>query len=567
MLGYSGNANAQFLVFEQKLLSPEQNEVPWGYRIAIEGDKLLISNDANDKIGAVDYYQKDINGIWQPIQRINPPLDLTQETGWANFGLTDLQGDSLLVGAPFADHDGFFDAGEAFLFHYNAQSNQWDFTDLFNSSSNSAEFYGNVSLDTNRIAIGATHTNIGGVRTGSVYLYEKDTATGSWQESQTIEPPFIDASASFGFSILLRDDELFINTNEISATQNDGLYLFKRDAMGQYVLDREFSPDGNTPIANFGVNVQLEGNYLIISAADENLQPAGSPPKRDGAVYFYIKDNQGQWVRQQKIISRNLSIGGIFGNRIELKNNILLITESMEIPGIDKATFQTVVHQYYLDTTTNLWQWKQTIAYLEPGTYSQTFTGLGFDGTTAALWAIESSTGKRISGVYTMKMVPENKIDLTISNSIDDIEVNPGDNFVVHYIVINQGQDTATGITFATNNVNFISSSINCSFNNRQLLQCGLQDLQPGESQSFNVTYQADPDPLNAGILRFIATVATTDGEADSTNNGTLIELNIVNLPPAPPSSSGGGSLGLWFLLLAMYSYFINYSYRLTNRN
>lgn len=553
IVGFSCQLNAQFLVFEQKLLSPEQDEAPWGYRILIAGDKLLISNDANGKVGAVDYFQKDINGIWQPIQRINPPIDLSQETGWVNFGLTALQGDNLLVGAPFADHDGFFDTGEAFLFQYNGQTNQWDFSERFNSDNGDHELYGHVSIDNNRIAVGATNSLVNGVRAGRVYLYEKDNNKGNWFNSQSIDSPVINLSANFGFSVLLRDDELFINTNRISINGNDGVYLYKRDAMGQYLLSSVLMPDGDAPNALFGVNIIIEGNYLFISAPHENLQPDGNQSEFDGAVYFYRKDNQGNWVRQQKILPKNIKLNAEFGNKIIIKNNVLLITELMTIPAAHVA--QVAVHQYYLDSTDNLWVWKQTIAYLEPGTLSQTFTGLGFDGNTAVQWAIESSTGKRISGVYTMKMVPENKIDLTINSSLGDIEVHPGEKFDAQYTVTNQGQDTATGITFATNNFNFVTSSINCDFNDRRLLQCPLQDLQPGQSQSFDVTYQTNPDPLTAGTLSFLATVATTAGEADSTNNGTLIEFDVVKAPAPPPAKSGGSSSQIIILILLSYCY------------
>ncbi len=45
----SGYVNAQFLVFEQKLISPDGDFNSFGYRIKIAGDRLLISSDANGK--------------------------------------------------------------------------------------------------------------------------------------------------------------------------------------------------------------------------------------------------------------------------------------------------------------------------------------------------------------------------------------------------------------------------------------------------------------------------------------------------------------------------------------
>ncbi len=500
-------------------------------------------------------------GKWQRIQRISPPVNLANEFGWVNFGLTDLQGDNLLVGAPFADHDGWVDAGKAFLYRYESQSNSWQLTDEFKSNnSNDNEFFGHVSLADNVIVIGATFTKINDIGTGRVYIYTKDTINNNWQEIQQIDSPFINSATSFGLTVLARNDELYISIKKISETQNEGVYLYKRDNSGQYVMDSLLVPDGTTPYARFGQNILLAGDRLIISAAAENLQPAGSQAKNDGAVYYYIRDNSGNWVRQQKLVSPSLELGGIFGGRIALENNVLLVTDVMEIPN--RFVFQTVVHQYQLDTLTNQWVKKQTIAYLEPGTLSQSFTGLGFDGQTAALWAIESSTGKRIAGVYTMKMVPENKIDLVLNQSVSVTEIKPGNNFTVNYEVINQGQDTATGITFFADNSRFVSSSTTCALNDRQVVQCGIMDLLPDEKQSFSLTYQVDLDETIS--LRFIATVRTTEGEADSTNNGVLTEMKVVK-PPPPPASSGGSFGILLIFFLSGYALIKRENMRLSN--
>jgi len=538
-------ATAEFLVFDQKLLSPENNANFWGYRLQIDNDRLLISNDVTvegvGKAGSVDFYLRDTLGNWQSQQRILPPVDFSLEFGWINFGLTDLSGDNLLIGAPFADNGNSTEAGKAFLYRYDQNFNQWTQTDEFSSSnSKSAELFGKVSYDTNRIVVGASNAKFGDIGAGRIYIFEQDINTQVWTEVQQIDSPYIDNSSSFGQSVLLRNNTIFVSTSNVSETQPNGVYVYQRDQTGIFQQENILFSDDETPGSGFGYRVVEDNTSLLISAYSEDLYPERIIPQADGALYFYLKDNKNKWIRQQKLVSpiSDPETGGHFAVSIARFNDVLLVNEYQSLPSTGK--FEKVIHQYQLDTSTQLWQYVQTITRLDPGTMTNNMNGVAFDGTTAVVSGVQSTTGQRIDAVYLMKMVPENSIDLVISQSTSVTDINLGDTFSVDYTVTNQGSDAASAITFYSTLSNLDSADINCGLVD-SVLQCGINDLAVDESQTFRVTYRANA--FTEGNLQLIGTVITSLGEANSLNNAVLSQVNVTAPPAPPPSKSGGGSL------------------------
>jgi len=543
-------ATAEFLVFDQKLLSPENNANFWGYRLQIDNDRLLISNDVTvegvGKAGSVDFYLRDTLGNWQPQQRILPPVDFSLEFGWINFGLTDLSGDNLLIGAPWADNGNSTEAGKVFLYRFDQNFNQWIQTDEFSSSnSNSAELFGNVSYTDNRIVVGASNTKYGVIGAGRVYIFEKDITTQVWSEIQQIDSPYIDNSAGFGGSVLLRDDALFVRMDRVSETQPNGVYVYQRDQAGIFQQDDILFPDDQKPGSRFGHQLIQNENTLLVSSGGEDLFPERIIPKLDGALYFYLKDGNNKWIRQQKLVSPYPETGDAFANAIARFNDVLFVDEYQKPLATEKT--DKVIHQYQLDSSTQLWQYVQTITRLDPGTMTNNMNGVAFDGTTAVVSGVQSTTGQRIDAVYLMKMVPENSIDLVISQSTSVTDINLGDTFSVDYTVTNQGSDAASAITFYSTLSNLDSADINCGLVD-SVLQCGINDLAANESQTFRVTYRANA--FTVGNLQLIGTVITALGEANSLNNAVLSQVNVTAPPAPPPSKSGGGSLFYMAILL-----------------
>jgi len=63
--------------------------------------------------------------------------------------------------------------------------------------------------------------------------------------------------------------------------------------------------------------------------------------------------------------------------------------------------------------------------------------------------------------------------------------------------------------------------------------------------------------PRTTGELTFISTVRTNLGEADSTNNGALVKLNVTKEPLPQPSKGGGGGSNVWLLWLISGYFFL----------
>jgi len=549
----SGHLHADFFVPAQKIISPENNTSSWGAIISMDEDKLLVSAfvDVNEvsNAGAVDFYLKDASNQWEFQSRLTAPIDYTLEVGWVGFVNTGLVETTLLVGAPFADSGLSVSAGKVFIYNYEESQNNWSFTHELQSHARDAnELYGYHSLNENMLAVGSSNYHYDGVGSGRVYLYQKNLDTGEWIETQRIDSPHIHVATSFGHSVKLLGDELLVKISYQSEDLNDGVIIFKKNSEGIFEQSGLLKPDGDTPSADFGGDMLAENNELIIAANNEYIPPPEGSGSRDGAIYYYLKDDQGYWQRQQKLISPVNYDAGLFGVSFVRKGDVMFVVQLVRLPGTGK--FERIRHQYQLNPNTKLWEHKQILSRLEPSTFTSGESGDAFNGEHAVMKVVDQSSGKRVDAVYIMKRVPENKIDLTITQSTTLTEVEVNRSFSVDYTVTNTGEDTSTGNNFYTTYESLSNSEINCGLVEERM-QCPLNDLSPGETQSFTINYLA---PIDAGFLQLIATVVTDLGEADSLNNAVLSSIAVNEKEIEPIQSSGGGSANLflhsWLLVL-----------------
>ncbi|MCX7554698.1 hypothetical protein OS175_12480 [Marinicella sp. S1101] len=222
-------------------------------------------------------------------------------------GAISLDGDRLAVGAYGMDETEV-NAGAVYVYVYDGMN--WILEQKFSPNIQvQDEYFGiSIKLQGDRILIGATSLN----STGAAYVFELEN--DSWTEQQKIISTDIEPSDLFGLSLDLDNDRAIIGAY-YNDTFNGAAYVFDYD--GKTWTETEKITYDLFPGADyFGRAVSLSGDTAMISSTLHD--------NSGGAVYVYeLIDNE--WQQTQRLNRLVGSSFNAFGVNIDLKDDLALI--------------------------------------------------------------------------------------------------------------------------------------------------------------------------------------------------------------------------------------------------
>ena len=236
-----------------------------------------------------------------------------------NFGISlSLDGDLALVGSRHQDDQGD-DSGSVYVLERNAEG-VWEEMDQFYASDAAAgDIFGvGVSLDGNRAAIGASGDDAqGGVRTGSVYIFERDS-DGLWIEVDKITAPAGLVDSVFGDDVCLQGDRLLIGSTLDDETANNAgsAFVYERNAGGEWVQQAKLLASDGQSSHYFGNCVTLDGDTAMVTAP----KYAGDT----GLIYEYARQSDGSWIEVDRISLSDGGSGDVLGQDIQLSGNRMM---------------------------------------------------------------------------------------------------------------------------------------------------------------------------------------------------------------------------------------------------
>ncbi|VAW48564.1 hypothetical protein MNBD_GAMMA03-1306 [hydrothermal vent metagenome] len=309
----------------KKLLASDGGSTDeFGVSVSLSGDRALIGavnyDDVTNGGNSGAAYIFDYDGSdWQQVA-ILTAIDGSSNDEMGNA--VSLEGDKALVGAvEYSENNNGVKTGSAYLFELNTVSGLWSQSKQFLASDgvHADDFGHSVSLSGNRVAIGAQQTDENVTNSGSVYVYELDTGTGLWQETKIFEPiPVL--SNNFGSAVSIQNNRLIVgaqqaivdNARKGSAT----IYEYNATTIMWDFSDQIVATDGKSS-DYFGDVVGLSSNRIIIGAplSDDNGSQSGSA---------YIFDLDGSWQQSQKLVTLG-AVDDNFGYAVSLDGNRALI--------------------------------------------------------------------------------------------------------------------------------------------------------------------------------------------------------------------------------------------------
>ncbi len=266
-------------------------------------------------------------------------------------------------------------------------------------------FGASVSVDGNRMVIGAPNYSLNTIKHGAVYVFDYDGTT--WSESQILTPIDGNNDDQFGVSVSLSGSRLFIGANKDDDAATDAGVVFvynfdgvswqfsqkitADDVMPGYKFGGSLSVSGNRALIgydwagedvnitagaayifefnnntwsqtaslfasdadefdNFGVSVSLDGTRALIG--NSHNDDAGSD---SGSAYIFDFDGIN-WLETKKLKASNAGFNHKFGSSVSLANNRALIGASGENSSGDNTGAA-----YVFDFSNNSWTQTQKI--------------------------------------------------------------------------------------------------------------------------------------------------------------------------------------------------------------
>ncbi|HSN53549.1 MAG TPA: hypothetical protein VLT32_02710 [Candidatus Sulfomarinibacteraceae bacterium] len=292
---------------------PDNRPIVEEVSVAISGDTIVIGTTSEHDDGSVGIFVRNHGGTdaWGQVAHLTD----TSEFGWS----VDIDGDTVVVGAPRYSHGGTPEAGAAFVFYRNAGGlDAWgQVAMLANSTPFRWNLFGlSVAIETDTVLVGAPG------RVTRAFVFGRDHGgPDAWGQVAEIYPTGT-AGRYFGTSVAVSGDTAVVgqpDDNE-NGFQSGSAHIYKRDqggtnAWGQ--VTRLIASDASE-YARFGWSVAISGDTAAIGAYGDRSNGPGA-----GSVYLYRRDQGGPetWGEVTKLVASDHSPGDGFGYSVAINGD------------------------------------------------------------------------------------------------------------------------------------------------------------------------------------------------------------------------------------------------------
>ena len=396
----------------------------FGVAVDISGDWAVVGASYHDGVdsneGAVYVYRYDgVNWIF------DQKLTADDATDSDRFGqAVSVDGDRLMVGAFRVDDNGG-DSGAVYVFDYDGANWNQSQKLLASDGTNSDWFGFHLSLQGDLVAIGARNANNdSSLETGAVYVFIYNGS--SWLEQQKLEASDAAENAKFGHAVSLSGERLLVGAYfDGKATQNLGAaYVFDyNNSNNLWVESAKLVSNEGVDQGLFGYAVSLSGDRALVGAMEDTGNVAES-----GAAYVFDYDGQN-WTQTQQLTVPTLNGGGQLGYAVSLQADRALVGANK-----DNANGFISGAVYVYDLLGSEWLQVDQLAGVDTETRDEFGAAIGVSGGKALIGAFrDTELGNNAGSAYVLNVPYQLSVavsGLAAGNSVE-LENNGGDALLV----------------------------------------------------------------------------------------------------------------------------------------
>ena len=189
---------------------------------------------------------------------------------------------------------------------------------LVNPDRSEDDFFGaSVAVDGDTMVIGANRAEVGsGAFAGAAYVFE--SVDGRWVWTQTITSSNATDGDLFGNSVDIDGNTIVVSAANEGAEREGAAYVFVQ-ADGVWVEQARLGLDDSNAFDGFGGSVAVDGDTIVVGAV------RGEGPSVDeGAVYVFNRAN-GRWTQQATLNASDGETGNRFGEKVAIDDDTILV--------------------------------------------------------------------------------------------------------------------------------------------------------------------------------------------------------------------------------------------------
>jgi hypothetical protein len=252
-----------------------------------------------------------------PIEQVR--LAAADPVTGADFGRSvAIQGDLVAVGAGGAVAGSVANAGAVYLFKRRGLTYVPEEKLVAPDASAGAEFGRAVAIQGNTVIVGARFAQVGDLSSaGAAYVFRK--YRGSWHFEDKITSPTPADQDNFGRALAVHGDLLVVTARKENLNEEDvgAAYVFRHRG-GRWISEAKLTASDPTSGAYFGQSVAIQGNLIAVGA--RNAEPNGA-----GAFYLFRRSWHDGWVETAKLTPPDGKTDDQFGFTIAMAGNVIAV--------------------------------------------------------------------------------------------------------------------------------------------------------------------------------------------------------------------------------------------------
>lgn len=308
----------------------------FGYAVAISGDKVVVGAPWADvsgwqDAGAAYVFRRDKDGAgnWGLVTKLTASDVYTNNDHLGTAVAID--GNTIVVGAAEKEVNNIRDAGAVYVFTSSSLDN-WSQTAILTATTPyTQDLFGRaVTIDGNTIVVGAPWTNKGTqFDTGLAYVFYR--SGDQWNQIKKLSASDSQPYDRFGTSLALDGDTLVVGAYQPGSSSGSvppgpgAAYIFERNASGtdQWGELAELSAAGGAQGDRFGFATQVAGDVVVVGAYLAEV--AGDIYR--GAAYAFERNAGGNnaWGQTAQLVAQDGQVGDQFGFAVAAQGNTLVV--------------------------------------------------------------------------------------------------------------------------------------------------------------------------------------------------------------------------------------------------
>jgi len=295
----------------------------YGLAVAVDGDNIAIGSRYDDEAGtnggAVYFYRRN-GDTWDFQMKATAAGSVSSD--YLGFSVS-LEGDYAVVGATGKDDNGSA-SGAVFVFKRNTVSGSWFQVDKLLASDGAAsdQFGYTVDISGDFIIIGAPFDDDTALNSGSVYIFKRNTGLDTWTEVSKVVAATPVAEDRLGTVVSIHGDYAVAGMmldDDVAAAAGAAVVIERDSGLDTWSRHSKLTASDGMANDQFGQSVGIYEDYIAVGARYEDNANGSNA----GAVYLF-KLNAGTWEPQSKIVADGGLANDQFGTALSVYGGNIL---------------------------------------------------------------------------------------------------------------------------------------------------------------------------------------------------------------------------------------------------